>query len=118
LQVALDHRSALAEDRAGLDERLSELEETVARSGSRPLQLNIYGQVNRAILLWNDGFDSGTYSVDNHTSSTRFGFVGQAAIGPGWTAGYRFEVETPFPSSDEVFNGPGGAQGLPVARHR
>jgi len=25
--------------------------------------------------------------------------------------GYRFEVETPFPSSDEVFNGPGGAQG-------
>ena len=85
----------------------------MARSGSRPLQLNIYGQVNRAILLWNDGFDSGTYSVDNHTSSTRFGFVGQAAIGPGWTAGYRFEVETPFPSSDEVFNGPGGAQGRP-----
>jgi hypothetical protein len=58
LQVALGNRSAVAEDRAGLDERASELEETAARSGSRPLQLNIYGQIKRAMLLRNDGFDA------------------------------------------------------------
>ena len=114
MQVTCGPASARAADQHDLNERIAELEETVAPSGSRPLQLNIYGQVNRALLFWNDGFDSGTYGVDNHTSSTRFGFVGQAAVGPGWSAGYRLEVETPFPSSDEVFNGPGGRPGGPA----
>jgi len=112
-QVAGGSQFALAADQHGLHDRIAELETTAAASSSRPLHLNIYGQINRAVLFWNDGFDSGTYGVDNHTSSTRFGFVGQAAIAPGWSTGYRFEVETPFPSSDEVFNGPGGSQGGP-----
>ncbi|HEY7550375.1 MAG TPA: porin [Hyphomicrobiaceae bacterium] len=98
-----------AADLRGLDERIAELEQTVPLAGNRRIQLNLYGQVDRALLFWNDGFDSGTYGVDNHTSSSRFGFVGQTILGPGWTAGYRLEIETPFPSSDEVFNGPGGA---------
>jgi len=68
--------------------------------------------VNRAVLVWDDGFDSGVFGVDNHTSSSRFGFIGQAKIAPGWTAGYRFEIETAFPSSHEVFNGPDDTNGL------
>jgi hypothetical protein len=100
---------ARAADLRDIDERVAELEQTVPRTGNRSFQVNLYGQVDRALLFWNDGFDSGTYGVDNHTSSSRFGFVGQAALRPGWTAGYRLEIETPFPSSDEVFNGPGGA---------
>jgi porin-like protein len=102
---------AQAADQRALDERVAELEQTVPNTGNRVLQLNMYGQIDRAFLFWHDGFDSGTYGVDNHTSSSRFGFVGQTVIKPGWTAGYRFEIDTPFPSSDEVFNGSNGANG-------
>jgi hypothetical protein len=95
-----------------LNERIAELEQTVPHAGSRELQLSIYGQVNRALLFWNDGFDSGTAGIDNHTSSSRFGFIGRAVFAPGWSAGYRLEFETPFPSSTEVFNGAGWDLGL------
>jgi hypothetical protein len=104
--------AALAADPAALEERIAELELTAPRGGTRGLQLDIYGQLNRTLLLWDDGFDSGTFVVDNHTSSSRIGMIGQAAIAPGWTAGYRLEIETAFPSSHEVFNGPGGSDGL------
>ncbi len=97
---------------AGLEERVAELELTTPRGGNRRLVLNIYGQVNRAVLVWDDGFDTGVFGVDNHTSSSRIGLIGQAKLAPGWTAGYRFEVETVFPSSHEVFNGPGDTDGL------
>jgi hypothetical protein len=103
---------AWASDWGDLEERIAELEQTTARLGSRRLLLVMYGQVDRALLFWNDGFDKGTYGVDNHTSSSRFGFVGQATVAPGWTAGYRLELEAAFPSSSEVFRGPGGEQGF------
>jgi hypothetical protein len=77
LQVICGPHSALAADGRDLDDRLAELETTAARGTSRPLQLNVYGQVNRAMMLWNDGFDSGACGVDNHTSSTRLRFVGR-----------------------------------------
>jgi hypothetical protein len=95
-----------------LEERIAELEQTTPRGGNRRVTLNLYGQINRAVLLWDDGFDSGTFGVDNHTSASRIGVIGQAKIAPGWTFGYRFEVEAAFPSSHEVFNGPGGGDGL------
>jgi hypothetical protein len=95
-----------------LEEHVTELNATTARSGTSKLSFRLYGQVNRALLLWKDGFDASDHVVDNHTSSSRFGFFGQATFKPGWTAGYRIEVETPFPSSDEVFNGPDGHTGI------
>ena len=95
-----------------LEERLAELEASSIRSGSSKLSFRLYGQVNRALLLWKDGFNSSDHVVDNHTSSSRFGFVGQATIKPGLTAGYRLEIDTNFPSSDEVFNGPDGRTGI------
>lgn len=95
-----------------LEERVAELESTIARGNNSKLSLRIYGQVNRALLMWNDGFDSSSHVVDNHTSSSRFGFTGQTAISPGWVAGYRLEIETRFSSSDLVFNAPGGDTGI------
>ncbi|HEU0062184.1 MAG TPA: porin [Hyphomicrobiaceae bacterium] len=95
-----------------LEERLAELETTSVRSGSHKMSFRVYGQVNRALLLWKDGFDSGDHVVDNNTSSSRFGFVGQATIKPGLTASYRVEIETVFPSSDEIFNAPDGRTGI------
>jgi hypothetical protein len=43
-----------------LEQRGAELEATAARSGNGPGKLTFHtcGQVNRALLLWNDGFDS------------------------------------------------------------
>ena len=111
LQVAAG--VAQASEWRDLEERIAELEQTTASAGGRRLHFTMYGQVNRALLVWNDGFDSGTYGVDNHTSSSRFGFAGQATIKPGWTAGYRLEFDAAFPSSSEVYNGLGGEQGSP-----
>lgn len=102
---------AHAADMADLEARIAELETTTARSGNRRTQVNLYGQVNRAFLFWDDGFDRGAFVVDNHTSSSRFGLAGQVALKPGWTAGYRLEFEAGFPSSHEVFNDPGGSDG-------
>ena len=99
-----------------LEERIAELEATTVRSGSSKLSFRLYGQVNRALLLWKDGFDSSDHVVDNHTSSSRFGFFGQATIKPGVTAGYRLEIETPFPSSDEIFNAPMAAPAFSPGR--
>jgi hypothetical protein len=95
-----------------IEARIAELEATTIRGASGKLSFRLYGQVNRALLLWKDGFDSSDHVVDNHTSSSRFGFVGQATIKPGITAGYRLEIDAPFPSSDEIFNAADGHTGI------
>ncbi len=104
---------------ADLEARVAELEATTARKGQRNVSLQVYGQVNKALLIWDDGFDSDTYVVDNDTSSTRLGLIGEAAIKPGWFTGYRIEMEFKQAASDEVFNGGdegSTAQGLRI-RH-
>src|SRR5262249_18231912 len=93
-------------------DRTAELEPTPVRSGTRNLSFRLYGQVNRALLLWKDGFDTGDHVVDNHTSSSRFGFVGSTSIRPGLTAGYRIEIEAAFPSSEDIFNAADGRTGI------
>src|SRR5262249_57543712 len=82
------------------------------RRGTGNLSLGRYGQVNRALLLWKHGFDTGDHVVDNHTSSSRFGFVGSTSISPGLTAGYRIEIEAAFPSSEDIFNAADGRTGI------
>jgi hypothetical protein len=104
--------TAQAFELSDLEERVAELEQTTAHMASRRLFLTMYGQIDRALLFWNDGFDKGTHGVDNQTSSSRFGFAGQATIKPGWTAGYRLELDIGTPSSSDTFNGSGGELGL------
>ena len=68
---------------ADLEERVAELEATTARKGNRKMSLTVYGQVNRAILYWNDGSRSNTFfGLDNHNSSSRFAFIGQCQDQP------------------------------------
>jgi len=95
-----------------IETRIAEIEATTARKGNSKVSLQIYGQVNKALLSWDDGFDRDTYIVDNETSSTRLGFIGEAKMKPGWFAGYRMEVEFHDAASDEVFNGQNGDDGL------
>jgi hypothetical protein len=102
-----------------LESRVAELEATTARKGNRNVSLQIYGQVNRALMIWDDGIASDAYVVDNDSSSTRLGLIGEAKMKPGWFAGYRIEIEFKDSASDEVSNGPEADEGrLPEVRLR
>lgn len=79
---------------ADIEERVAELEATTARKGNRKVSLTVNGQVNQAIL-WVDGDGESRKSITNNTNSqSRFGFVGEAKIGSGWSAGYNLEIGT------------------------
>ena len=90
---------------ADLEERVAELEATTARKGNRVVSLQVYGQVNKALLFWDDGVDSDAYVVDNDYSGSRVGFTGKAAMKPGWTAGFLIELDIQDAASDKVSNG-------------
>jgi predicted porin len=77
---------------ADLEERVAELEATTARKGNRKVSLEIYGQVNQAVLYWDDGKEDNAYIVTNDNSRTRIGFRGKAKIDADWEAGYRIEI--------------------------
>src|SRR5919106_6238857 len=80
---------------ADLEERVAELEATTARKGNRRVSLTITGQVNKAILLWDDGHDSAAFfGLDNTNTSSRFSFLGDARISPKWKAGFEIMIET------------------------
>ena len=77
---------------ADLEERIAELEATTARKGNRKVSLTMYGQVNEAVMYWDDGFESNAYQVTNDNSRTRIGFKGDAKITGDWKAGYVIEI--------------------------
>jgi len=87
---------------ADLEERVAELEATTARKGNRRVSLTVYGQVNEAILWWDDGEESNAYVVTNNSGRTRFGFRGDARISSEWSAGYLIEVGIRIAGSDNV----------------
>jgi hypothetical protein len=92
--LVLGMGSSLAADLGGnccadLEERVAELEATTARKGNRKVSLTISGQVDRAILIWDDGKRSNAVlGVDNSNSSTRVALTGDAKILPGYKAGF------------------------------
>lgn len=106
---------------ADLEERVAELEATTARKGNRVVSLTIGGQVNRALLAWNDGEDSDAYVVDPSHFSSRINFRGEGKINPGLKSGFFVEVELRDSSSGTVFQGDdegvGGTAGEIRIRH-
>ncbi len=86
---------------ADLEERVAELEATTARKGNRVVSLQVYGQVNKALLFFDDGIDDDVYVVDNDESGSRIGLKGTASVKPGVTAGFNIE----FNYQDAVSNG-------------
>ena len=104
---AVTHAPAKAADLGGdccadLEERVAELEATTVRKGNKKVSVTLYGQVNRAVLWWDDHVESNTYTVDNNYESSRFGLKGSAKITADWSAGYRLEVETTGANSARV----------------
>lgn len=78
---------------ADLEERVAELEATTARKGNRVVSLQVYGQVNKALMFLDDGKNSDVYVVDNSQNSSRLGLRGNALIAQGWSAGYVMEFD-------------------------
>jgi hypothetical protein len=84
---------------ADLEERVAELEATTARKGNRKVSLTVSGQVNEAVIFWDDGQESNAYIVSNNNSRTRFRFVGDAKISNDWSAGYLLEIGVRYANS-------------------
>jgi hypothetical protein len=77
---------------ADLEERVAELEATTARKGNRRVSLTISGQVNTAVMAWDQGTQDGVYVVDNGVSRSGFNFDGTAKINPNLTAGFQMVI--------------------------
>ncbi len=66
------------------------------------LTVQLYGQVNRAMMNVDDGTNNKWFFVDGQPSATRFGIMGSAQVMPGLRAGARFETELKSNASDVV----------------
>ncbi len=87
---------------ADLEERVAELEATTVRKGNRKVSVKLSGQVNKVLIIWDDGDDTDAYITDNTESSTRFRFTGSAKFKPGWSAGFLIEIEVESGRSSSV----------------
>jgi hypothetical protein len=81
--------------------------------------LRIYGQLNRALMYWDDGRKSAAYAVDNETSSSRLGIAGKQRLPNEVSIGFRVEIDSRLTSSSEVSRGDawGDASGAIELRH-
>jgi hypothetical protein len=90
---------------ADLEDILSGLTAALSRDENSTRALRIYGQLNRAIMFWNDGTKSRAYAVDNETSSSRLGLMGSHQFQRELRLGYRVEIDSRVTSSFVVSNG-------------
>ena len=103
---------------ADLEELLSELTNALSPESNRAVR--VYGQLNRAIMFWDDGAKSRAYAVDNDTSSSRLGLIGNHPFDSQLLVGYRLEIDSRVTSSFLVSNGdPWGhpSEGMIRLRH-
>jgi predicted porin len=85
---------------ADLEERVAELEATTARKGNRVVSLQVYGQINRAMVWHDDNTNEGgeadvnefSFRDNGGRSGSRFGFRGSASVTSDVSIGYRMEL--------------------------
>ncbi len=92
---------------ADLEERVAELEATVAKKGNRKMSVTIYGQVHKGMLFTDiDGLDNKKgYMLDPSHDPSRIGIMGEAKISPNLKAGYVVEFMIANPSAEGVDTG-------------
>ena len=73
---------------ADLDERVAELEASVARKGNQKVRLVISGQVNQALIWHNRDEIDRNKIVDNDIGESRINLRGSAEINAQWSAGF------------------------------
>src|SRR3990170_5959814 len=77
--------------------------------------VQVYGQVNRALLFADDGVQSKWFHVDNEASGTRFGFTGTGQASAGLRYGFRIELDAQSNESQKAtFTTRGPISPLPV----
>lgn len=76
-------------------------------STASAVDVEMYGQANKGVLVYDDGRDTETNFVDNSRSSSRFGFRGSQALDNGLTASVLIEQELESNASDAVTQGIG-----------
>jgi hypothetical protein len=69
---------------------------------SQQVQVQLYGQVNRAMMWADNDVQNKWFFVDGQPSSTRFGIFGQANVSPTLRAGARIETEIRSNRSNQV----------------
>jgi uncharacterized coiled-coil protein SlyX len=72
------------------------------KSGNKNTSVTLYGQVNRGILISDDGEDTNIYQVDNDNSSTRIGIKGSAKASEALEIGTKIEVQFESNSTADV----------------
>lgn len=77
-----------------LEERIADLEATVARKGNTKVKLNVYGQLSEGLIYWDDGDDSDVAVQSNSAAESYVGFSGEGAIDGAWKAGFVLEIGT------------------------
>ena len=76
---------------ADLEERVAELEATVAKKGNRKVTLTISGHVGHQIMWWDDGGQKDMYIGDGGNIFSRFRIRGEAKVSQDVTAGFTYE---------------------------
>ncbi len=71
-------------------------------SGEKQVRLSISGQVNRGLLITDDGEETDYHNVDNDASSTRIRFIGEADPTDELTVGAAIEVQFESNSTADV----------------
>lgn len=67
------------------------------------VKVEVYGQINRAVLYANDGDEDDFYHVDNDNSSTRIGVKATAKPNNAFTVGAHLEYEYESNASNKVW---------------
>ncbi|WP_439543481.1 porin [Hyphomicrobium sp.] len=79
---------------ADLEERIAELESSVASKGNRKVSLVISGWVTEQVVSWDDGVESNTYVTGLGTAfASNVNFKGQAQVTKDVSVGYVLHVE-------------------------
>jgi predicted porin len=98
-------------------------------SNAIAVDVELYGQVNKALMLFDDGVNTDFSVTDNDRSSTRFGLKGSQALDNGLTASVLLEMEVQDnPSNGDLQDGvlntdaqssevKDGSQANPETRH-
>jgi predicted porin len=72
---------------------VAELEATTVRKGNKKVTVTLYGQINLAVLFWDDGSESNAYTVDNNYESSRFGINKKyGTVNLGLTATPKYDI--------------------------
>src|SRR5918992_512869 len=80
-----------------------------AQAPAASLTVQLYGQVNRALMWADNETQNKLFHVDGQPSSTRFGVQGTSQIAPGLRAGARIEAEMKSNPANAVNFGTTGA---------